>query len=214
MRPLYVAFEGVKGCGKSTVIRGVREALSARGLAVNEVGPTHAAPCWSPLELLARVPAMRRQDAFEERLYRARARFHGRRLQRVRGGVVLGDRSILTPVVTRWHRAEEVGPNAWIERCIRGAPELRPPDAVLWLDLPPAVAALRCRSRGRTYGQHDEQLAALTRTREVYEHLMRCPYPALRDVHWTRLDAKCEPHAVTRAALSALEPLIAGLSHE
>lgn len=209
----YIAFEGVKGSGKSTLVEAVRGQLERQGVPFVPVDPTRPLCPAHPLELLAHVPWLRGWDPFAEQLYQHRSRAHGRRLQQPPHPLVIGDRSVVTTIVTRWSRTWRYGVEGWVQRCLAGAPTLRPPDHLVWIDVPIDEAVRRCARRGRTYGHADEQRTHLERTRAAMEALMRRPPAPLAGTRWHRLDGTVPPESLRAQALHLIQHLAPGVVH-
>lgn len=187
---MYIALEGVKGTGKTTVFTRLREALLADGIPLSVLCPTRPVSPPNLVERMARVPALRGWDAFRERLYAMRSNHHARRTSRPPGALLLGDRSRLTSYVTRWDGASADTRRACLARVDAMEPVIGLPDHVLYLDAPPEVLRDRLDRRDRHYGREDETPARLTAQRSAYDDLRRhATELGLAGLRWHRIDA-------------------------
>lgn len=205
---LYIAVEGTKGAGKSELLASLRARLRAIGIApapLDVTAPADPACAW---ERLARCSWLRRCDAFEEGLYVARARWHAERALRSTSPVILGDRSLLTSVVTRWHRTARLGVEGWVGRCRARVPQLPVPDLVLWVRVPPDLAAVRCAGRGRSYGRRCETLPAIAEADRAYALLRAAPPSALWGTRWVELDGAQSRDIVAEEAWNQISTLL------
>lgn len=151
MKPgLFISFEGIDGAGKSTHIAALAEAFRAQGRSVTVTREPGGTPLAEKLRALLLHESM---DARTEALLA----FAGRRdhLRCViepalaRGEVLLCDRfTDATFAYQGAGRGLDLQVLSFLERFAQTgcAPEpdlMREPDATLWFDLPPAVAAQR-----------------------------------------------------------------------
>ena len=181
----YIAVEGAKGAGKTSALRFVREALRASGIRAACLDPTEQGCPLHPLELLHRSVGSR-VDRLTERLYAYRSNRQARLAQvyRVTCDVVLGDRSFVTTLATRWERTTEIGERAHFDRC-RSLEWLIPiPDHVIYIDAPTAELRRRVELRGRRYGIRDESVTRLQEVRCAYEAIRRSSLPELAPITW------------------------------
>ena len=153
MNGLFITFEGIDGAGKSTHIDALAKAFAAQGRAVTLTREPGGTPLAEKLRTLLLNDPM---DAMTEALLA----FAGRRdhLQQViepalaRGDVVLCDRfTDATFAYQGGGRGCDPDLLLFLERSAQQvrAPEpdfIRHPDATIWFDLPPGVAAKRLSS--------------------------------------------------------------------
>lgn len=204
---MYIAIEGLKGSGKSTLFERLPQRLRDYGLEVVLLCPTHPLPCDHPLErLAASAPS---DDELRERLYAARSNHHA---AQVPSGaqLVLGDRSILTSYATRWHRVCAGQRRLHIERVNRLENRIGLPDHVLFLNVPAEKLLCRLQARiERSYGRHDETpqrlQAALAAYAEMRERRVEL---GLGAITWHDIDADVRPNRLlARVVVRILEIL-------
>jgi len=183
------------GAGKTTLQRGLAEALRAEGRAVLETKEPTEGPLGRRIRAIA--AAGRGEVSAEEEL----ALFHEDRRQHVaervrpalaRGEVVIQDRSYFSTIAYQGQRGLDRARIRTESEAI--APR---PDLLLILDLPPEEALARIR-RGRSAADDFEGLASLTAVREVF----------LGFTEAVVLDARRPADALqaaARAALAAVE---------
>jgi thymidylate kinase len=201
----YSVLEGPKGSGKSTVLAAVRTGLRAHGVAFAEVHPTRPGARFHPLEVLGRLPLLGRVDVLRERLYAYRSNHHAARVE-AWGPLVLGDRSVLTSLATRWERAERLGAEAHVRAVRRLEHRLPLPDHVFYLDVPvdELLARLEVRRPQRRYGRDHETRAHLEKDRRAYAALEQRPPAGFEGIRWHRLDARRPPEAVARDIVATI----------
>lgn len=207
---LYVAIEGLKGSGKSTLVSGLCPALKSNGVEARLLSPTAPTSVLNPLEFLTRMPWIGNWDPIRERLYAHRSNYHARRLQgrcATQGQLLLGDRSILTTVVTRWERARTIGIEKHYSRCRKLEPLIPIPDHVVMLRLPVDQLLRRVRPRARRYGIRDEQLPQLRAALDGYGEIRRNPPGELGRIVWHDLDAGVGESALVSNALTLINDL-------
>lgn len=173
-QPRFVALEGIKGAGKSTLALALMEALTPYlEEPIQLFRPTRAsAPyLW---ERTARASFLCRNEFFLNELYIRRARAAARAIDWRRP--TLGDRSLLTSFACRLPTKSSLIASH-IERQLQREPLNPWPGQVIWLHLPPETAHLRLKNRREVRtNQHHESLAAL--------HSQHLGYQALYD--WSR----------------------------
>jgi len=167
---MYIAIEGTKGTGKSTLLENLKRKLQQDGIDFQMFAPTKAMPkeiWWEKA-----YSDYCQDDIFLDSLYTARANYHASQID-FDESLVLGDRSILTSYVTRWPHDDLKSLLPYLDQ-IRQKEFLVPlPDLVLYLDLPLEVTLTRLEQRKRHYGIYDEQVDRLLQAKNAYEFLLQ-----------------------------------------
>lgn len=167
---MYIAIEGIKGTGKSTLIEALTVKLKNSAMDFQCFAPTKPMPKDSWWEKAYRD--FSQDDVYLDSLYTARANYHASKTD-FDNGLVLGDRSILTSFVTRWPH-DDLNRLLPYLRQIRQKEFLVPlPDLVLYLDLPLEVTLARLAKRERYYGLLDEKAERLEQARQAYNILLQ-----------------------------------------
>lgn len=212
---MYIALEGVKGTGKSTVFQQLQAALTSDGITVIPLCPTRPVSPPNLLERLADLRRLRSSDTFRERLYAMRSNHAARRVPRLQGQLLLGDRSRLTSYVTRWSGSTAASREASIARVNALEPLIGLPDHVLYLHAPVEVLRARLEARLRVYGREDETPDRLAAQLSAYEDLQRHAADlGLAGVRWHRIEASVPAEQVvdqclrTARAVFATEPTL------
>jgi len=166
---MYIAIEGTKGTGKSTLFQQLEFTLRCEGLSFEIFNPTKPMP--TDLWWEKAYAQYSEVDQFIEELYSARANHHARNTD-FDAPLVLGDRSILTSFVTRWpHGNHQL--DQYIQHVQAQEYEVPMPDLVIYLDLPIEMTLQRLANRERNYGLHDEQIERLVQTKMAYEEFFK-----------------------------------------
>jgi dTMP kinase len=203
--PLFIAFEGLDGGGKSTQARLLAEALRQRGYAVTETrepGGTALgegirglllepdAPPATPLAAAFLLSAARAQ-LVSEVIAPALAR----------GEVVIADRFADSTVAYQafGYGLDQEG----MVRLVAIATGGLRPDVVVYIDVEPGVGLQRVEARGAGNRFDAETLAFHRRVRQGYRQLA-----ALEPGRWVTVDGAESPDLVHRAVLRALEPFL------
>ena len=162
---MYIALEGTKGTGKSTLFQQLEFALKCDGVEFQTFSPTKPMPVdiWWEQAYAQHVD----NDAYIDALYTARANHHAQ-LADFNAPLVLGDRSILTSFVTRWP-SDSSKIESYIQQVRRMEYAVPIPDLVIYLDLPIDITLDRLAHRQRNYGLFDEQISRLIDTKLAYE---------------------------------------------
>lgn len=196
---IYICLEGVKGSGKTTLFSAITAALDRQGIDWAAVSPTRATRGRSLPEFVAAcIPALRQVDLFNEYLYACRSNHAARRADWGKA-LLLGDRSVITSYVTRWHKYPD--PERCIQRVNRLETAIHRPDHVIYLQIDLQVALNRIFSRhGRTYGHHDETGRRLVENMEAYNAIRLGSHPIARlaGICWHVIDAGQSREAVFR----------------
>jgi thymidylate kinase len=204
---MYICLEGLKGCGKSTLLAAVQTLLTSRGISFALVEPTRPMPIeqsWQE-RLSAKLPCLRRLDAWNELLYAHRARY-ATATARWQAPIVLGDRSLITSYATRWRKWGS--PHECIRRVNRLEDHIPAPDHVVLLEVDPQLAWARAQARRRNYGQQDESLARLCEAREAYHQIAAFGIPRLQCTRWHVLDGSQAPELVLQNWLELMQQLV------
>lgn len=166
---MYIALEGTKGTGKSTIFSQLELALQLDGIQVETFSPTKPMP--TDLWWEKAYAQYSEVDQFIEELYHARANHHAKHIN-FGAPLVLGDRSILTSFVTRWpHDPMKLGEYIQYTRAQEYAVPV--PDMVIYLDLPIEETLQRLANRQRNYGLYDEQIERLMQAKWAYEEFFK-----------------------------------------
>ncbi len=202
---MYIAIEGLKGTGKTTLLDRLPERLRLAGQRVELLCPTRPLAADDPVEQAA---AGAQDDRLRELLYAARSNHHAAQAN-WDTPLILGDRSILTSYATRWDRFSHAERSKVIARVDALEWRIRRPDHVVLLDVP--LAELQARLRARTqrrYGRQDETPERLQSAWSAYLEMQeRADDLGLQAICWHRVDARGTPSQV----LASVESLILSL---
>ncbi len=169
---MYIAIEGIKGSGKSTIIQELLSNVNADYQAMGLFAIT-SPMCYShPLELLHKEkPSLRNNDEFIEQLFLERARWNQHATDRHKP-LILGDRSIATAYVTRWNKWQD--PYYTIRKVNTDYCDIMKPNVIIWLNtaLTMSVANIRKRSF-ESLRVKDEIPEMLEMASHVYEELFK-----------------------------------------
>jgi dTMP kinase len=192
-RGRLVFIEGIDGTGKTTLLRSLTRRLRRDGYRVG----VHREPYHPALgaEAVRRGPG----DPFGSALlFTADRALAAPRVERLldRHDLVLQDRSYFSTLAYQGARLP-----ARVQQLLLRAQRAstRPPDRILWLDLPPSEALARIGARGRR--------SALERRRTL-EGAARAYAKLAGGRRWRRLDARDSPDELVDEALAALRPLL------
>ncbi|MBI2372880.1 MAG: dTMP kinase [Deltaproteobacteria bacterium] len=166
MAARYVVFEGIDGAGKTTLIRGVRGALEARGIPVVVTKEPTDGPIGRRIRELATRGRGTVSPEEELALFHEDRRIHVAEVVRpalVAGKTVLQDRSFYSTVAYQGDRGLDRA--AILARSLEIA-EL--PGLLLVVDLPAELALERLR-QGRGVTDDFESLSSLRRVRAVFQ---------------------------------------------
>lgn len=195
---MYIAVEGLKGVGKSTLLDSLCQRLRDENVRFSLLTPTRPLPyaCW--IEGLAKHwPSLRQYDYFCQSLYAYRSNGHSR-LTDWTQPLILGDRSILTSLVTRWPHQNCYMQAQYVQQVRAREHEIQWPDEVMYLSVPLPQLLKRLQSRCRNYGQYDECVERLTAAAQAYDSLAHVGeflgLPA--KMNWHTVDAAQQPEQV------------------
>ncbi len=207
-KPAFIAFEGINGCGKTTLHRLVSEHMRNHGLAVSDTREPGGTELGLEIRKLLLDWRGEKKSALAELLLFAADR--AEHVDKVitpaltDGRHVLCDRYIYSTITFQGHGR---GINRTLldqtnELATRGVV----PDLVILLDLDPAEALKRIASRSGNGKDsfEDEELAFHARIRSGFlECAETLPEPFLV------LDARATPHELFTQTCSVLQPLLA-----
>lgn len=168
---MYIAIEGIKGTGKSTLLEMLLPFLKARlepkqhRIAI--LHPTKPTPEDHYLE--RKFYQHQNNDAYLRLLYAARSNYHASRTD-WSADLIISDRSILTSLAVRWQHAN-LSPVEHYQQVRAQENVIAIPDLVIQLDAPNATLLERYAERNRKYGQHEETLDSIVGMRSRYTQL-------------------------------------------
>ena len=185
---IHIAFEGIKGSGKSTLYNAICKRVLEAGISYVGYHPTAAAPPHLPVaHLLDVYPHLINCDDMMEILYAERADWHSRMIN-WESSLLLADRSLATSYATRWHKWGNA--NSTIARVDKIHVNVPVPDIIYWLECPVNIALKRIELRGqRNYGLIDQTPQRLREVYAAYHEIMQTPPPRLTATKWVKLDA-------------------------
>jgi thymidylate kinase len=203
---MYIAIEGVKGSGKSTIIDRIIYGLKLSGCDLKLIAPTRSPKGFSLIESISSaVPWLLMCDYWNEILYAVRSNREARRIKK-QDHLLLGDRSIATSYVTRWNKYGD--PNKCISRVNAIEPLLLAPDHILYLDVTPETALSRIRNRPkRNYGLKDETESRVVEAIDNYKSVMAYGIKRLSNTVWHSIDANKKLDEVLEQIKPAIENL-------
>ena len=195
---MYIAIEGLKGVGKSTLLDALCERLNAENVRFSLLAPTRPLSSASWVEAIAKKGAfLRKYDVFCRYLYRYRSNQHARQAD-WNQPLILGDRSILTSLVTRWPTDNPAQQAQYIHQTKAQEHEIPWPDEVIYLQMPLEPLLLRLQHRQRDYGKQDECVERLSWAFEAYQDLQHkgesLGMPS--GLEWSLVDASQSPEQV------------------
>ena len=199
MRGRLITIEGLDGAGKTTLARGLIEALHARGIDVELLREPGGVAASERIRTLVKDPDLRVGPRAEALLYAAaRAQLVSEQLVPLleSGQWVLLDRFVDSSLAYQG-AGRGLGVEAVRELNRFGTGGLQP-DRTLLLRIDPALAVRRMSGEDRI---EQEAEAFWTACARAYDELA-----AAEPERWVVLDASQPPEAVLQAALSALEP--------
>jgi thymidylate kinase len=165
---MYIAIEGIKGCGKSTVLQQVFDS-EKRALTNASLFPiTAPMAVLHPLELQFRHCSHRQtNDDFVEQLFIRRAYWNQPRFLQ---STIIGDRSIATAIVTRWNKWQD--PFYTISKVKNDYSGIMKPDVVVFIDTPVNNARFNISKRKpKLTGKAEEEKGSLEKADTIYKEL-------------------------------------------
>lgn len=204
-RGKLITIEGIDGSGKSTLARALRIEIERRGGRVQALREPGGVELSERIRTLLADPALRMGAATEALLYAAaRAELASARLAPLlqAGTDVLLDRYVDSSLAY-----QGVGRELGIER-IKALNELAvgnlEPDRTLLLQIPPALARERLRTRGQVPDRLErEQEAFFERVAGAYQSIADAEPERIRPI-----DASLAPELVLEQAIAATEDLL------
>ena len=168
---MYIAIEGLKGTGKSTLMQTLLPLLQEQLAAcdIQTLSPTTPIPD-HPLE--AHFFARQDDDNYLQELYAKRSNHHASNID-WNADLIISDRSLFTSLAVRWHHAENKRLSALQHyQQIRVLESVIPlPDITIQLDAPDDILMSRYKTRTRIYGKQEETLAAISTLRRNYKQM-------------------------------------------
>lgn len=168
---MYIAIEGIKGTGKSTLLEALlpflRERLGPKQQHIAILHPTKPIPGDHPLE--REFYQHQNNDDYLRLLYAARSNYHASHTD-WSADLIISDRSILTSLAVRWPHAN-LSPVEHYNQVRAQENIIAIPDLVIQLDAPNTTLLERYTKRARRYGQYEETLDSIVGMRSKYTQL-------------------------------------------
>ena len=181
---MYIAIEGIKGIGKSTLMDKLQNHLQYQHLAFTVACPTRPLKDGSVAEwCYNNFPCLFASDTAKELLYAHRSNVVAKQTD-WNLPLIIGDRSIVTSYATRlWKYGS---PIKQIQRVDALEPLMPAPDAVIYLKADITCVLSRIRKRvARYYGKEDERPEKLVQDTKAYEYIMQeNPAQRLTKTNW------------------------------
>ena len=200
--PVFIAFEGIDGCGKSTQLRLLAEALRALGRTVRETAePTDTA---TGKMLRAALSGKDARTATEMAALFTLDRIHhnvgagGINEALSRGEDVITDRYYYSSLAYQGSLTDY----DWVRRMNCDCPDIRRPDLCIFLDMEPKAALARIGSRGEATEIYEKE-ETLTKFRETFFRV----FDTLPD-RVAVISADGTPEEVAERVLDAVRPLL------
>lgn len=201
-KPLFIVFEGIDGCGKSTQLKLLCERLAASG---RRVQPT-AEPTESTTGKMLRAAlsgADPRTPAEMAALFTL-DRIHHNKSKNGIEALLAGDTDVVSD---RYYYSSlayqgSLTDYEWVRRMNCDCPEIRRPDLCIFLDMSPKAALSRIGSRGEAKEIYERE-DTLTLFRETFLHVF-----ATLDDNVAIINAEGTPEEVAARVWAAVTPLL------
>ena len=201
-KPLFIVFEGIDGCGKSTQLRMLRQKLTAMGRAVF----TTAEPTESKTGKMLREALSGRdaRTATEMAALFTLDRIHhnvgegGIAAALATGQDVISDRYYYSSLAYQGSLTDY----EWVRRMNCDCPDIRKPDLCIFLDMEPKAALARVGARGEVTEIYEKE-ETLTLFRETFHRVF-----ASLDDRVAVIDADGTPDEVAARVFAAVAPLL------
>lgn len=173
---MYIAIEGIKGTGKSTLLTALTPHLhtycDAKKQSVALFYPTKPIPEDHHLERC--FDKSQSDDTYLRALYAARSNYHASRVD-WNADLIISDRSILTSLAVRWENAFQANfsPRQHYEQVRSQEYEIAIPDIIIQLDTCNDILLQRYAKRARQYGQQEETLDSILNMKNSYKQLLQ-----------------------------------------
>lgn len=191
---MYVAIEGIKGVGKTSVVECLCKKLSYHHVLFTQISPTKPMPQNTWWEKAFKI--FNHDDAFLEHLYANRSNYHATKVD-WNIDLIIGDRSIFTSLMVRWERVHDgLDANEFFSHVRQLEYKIAIPDIVIKLNVDNAILLERYSKRQRKYGQYEENIDNIIRLQNNYndiEKWVSLPETNLllgKKIKWINFDCK------------------------
>ncbi|HPN37017.1 MAG TPA: dTMP kinase [Melioribacteraceae bacterium] len=185
---MYIALEGVKGSGKSTLIKALCNYFKKHGITFKLACPTAQSSIFNLLELTAKLfPKLRKYDRFNEYLYATRSNLTALKIFNY-SGLILGDRSIVTSYAYRWNKW--IDKKKFVNRVNKLEFLIPAPDFIIYLDIDAKESVNRINRREkRSYGLKDESYMGIKEVLASYKEIVKQPIVRIKNTIWYIINA-------------------------
>lgn len=170
---MYIAIEGLKGTGKSTLLEALTPYLKAYcDSKQQQLAILHPTKPMSDHYLEDEFYEYQNNDAYLRTLYAARSNHHAAGVD-WNADLIISDRSIFTSLAVRWQYAYQanINPSQHYEQVRCQEHVIAIPDIVIQLDASNTTLLERYAKRDRQYGHYEETIESLVHMRNNYGKL-------------------------------------------
>jgi thymidylate kinase len=183
---MYIAIEGLKGSGKTTLINKLIVFLKAKKIDFSVMSPTKADGKDSMLEKLFAKCSFMQNNSFLRAIVYARRAYTASKKTDWSAQLILGDRSIVTSYITRWRRWFN---NHYLTILFVSITEpfMRLPDVIIFLQV--SIENLIQRMRKRGIIDIDSSMERLNKMNNAYNEIItEKPIKKLDHIKWIYVD--------------------------